>query len=190
MREAIRSPIRLPIGPLVRPSPRLDSTAYALGDIRTFGGFIHRCVFPGTSDVTEPTVISPVGSDDEISNGGFDNDTDWSKGAGWDIGATTPGAAHHAAGSASALGSSATAIITDTYLYVFTLLNYVAGIITPRAGADGTARSANGTFTELITSAAATTIDLLAGSTFDGDVDNVSAVKVTKDGTAAWETIG
>lgn len=187
MREAIRSPIRLPIGPLVRPSPRLDSTAYALGAVVTFGGFMHRCVFAGTSDVAEPTVISPVGSGDVITNGGFDADTDWVKGVGWSIAA---GVASHAAGTGSALGSTAAAKITATYLHVFTLLNYIAGTVTPRAGANGTGRSANGTFTELITAAAATTIDFLAGSTFDGDIDNVSAIEVTKDGTAAWETIG
>ena len=193
MREAIRSPIRLPIGPLVRPSPRLDSTAYAVGDVRTFGGFIHRCVFQGISDVTEPTIIAPIGAGDVVVNGGFDADTNWDK-----LGTTTisSGVAHVATPSAmNALTQTTLPVsaVGKAYLIAYELSAYVSGVIRAGYGAGYTDyESSNGAYSQVVTPSVGSPNLILntGGAAAQMDIDNVTLQEVTGDGTAAWETIG
>lgn len=125
---------------------------------------------------------------DSIRNGTFDNSGDqWIPGVGW----TFPGgAAVHAPGGGASLLAQTGVTENDCefdsslapacrYEFTFTISSYVAGTITPQLGANaGTARAANGTFTEFIV---ADDTEDSAGftntSTFDGIIDNVSVIK-------------
>ncbi len=167
---------------------RLNSTAYSIGDVRYFAGDVHRCVFAGTSDAAEPTIIAPLGAAEVVVNGGFDTDTDWAKGGGtWVIAA---GVATHIPGSVAELINSATTTATKSYLTSFGITGRTAGGVFIRLGTQlGTLHQTDGTFVEVVT-ANATNLSFSPGSPFDGAVDNVSVVEVTKDGTCAWETVG
>jgi hypothetical protein len=112
---------------------------------------------------------------DLVINGGFDADTDWTKGTGWSI----------AGGVASCDGSqvASTDLFQDSnnsvaqsrsYEITFTVSNYSAGSVTPRVGGTiGTVRSANGTFTETLVSGTDDLIRLFGNVDFIGDIDNV-----------------
>ena len=119
---------------------------------------------------------------DIVTNGAFTTDVSWTKGTGWDINSTTATKAHHATGTASLLSqASATTLLSQYYLTVYTVSGYVAGTVSVSiAGVTGTARSADGTYTEIITSLAADqVIALSANSTFVGDVDTFSVYPLT-----------
>jgi len=105
-------------------------------------------------------------------NGTFDSDTIWIKGTGWSI---AGGVAHHSSGTASGLRQGSILTIGVQYSCTFTILNYVSNSVTPLAGStSGTARSANGTYTETITCAGGTSFQLFCNSTFVSDIDNVT----------------
>jgi len=116
---------------------------------------------------------STTTSDELITNGGFDTDSDWSKGTGWAI---ADGKATKTAGSANSLVQAINGTVGATYEITFTISDYSAGSLQPFIGGSGasTARSANGTYTQSRTLAGATSIYLYASSTFAGSVDNVS----------------
>lgn len=119
---------------------------------------------------------------DIVTNGAFTTDVSWTKGTGWDINSTTATKAHHATGTASLLSqASATTLLSQYYLTVYTVSGYVAGTVSVSiAGVTGTARSADGTYTEIITSLAADqVIALSANATFVGDVDTFSVYPLT-----------
>jgi hypothetical protein len=116
---------------------------------------------------------------DIVINGGFDADTDWTKGTGWSI----------AAGVASCDGSQVAFSSLEqtlgtfpseqgrTYEVTFTISNYSAGAITPLLNSTdfGTSRSANGTYVEDITvSSAVSRFRMRADASFIGDIDNVT----------------
>ncbi len=118
-----------------------------------------------------------------VTNGGFDADTDWTKGTGWLI---TGGVASVDGTQTvdSDLEQDITIANGDTYEITFTISNYVAGTITPVIGDTlGTARSANGTFTETITAGAGVSprLQLRANSDGDMDIDNVTVKAATVD---------
>ena len=108
-----------------------------------------------------------------IVNGTFDTDTDWSKGTGWTI----------AAGVANCDGSQvATTYLTQEAMVVgqkyratFTISNYVAGSVQPFIGVagPGTVRSANGTYTEIMTCLGNGYFYLAGDTSFSADIDNV-----------------
>ncbi len=102
----------------------------------------------------------------------FAADTNWTKGTGWTI---TAGVGRAAAGSASDLSQTTPPLTSGRYyLVTFTISNYSAGTITPKCGTQaGTARSANGTYTEVIV-ANGTGFLFSKDSSFAGDIDNVT----------------
>lgn len=114
---------------------------------------------------------------DEIVNGDFASDTTWDKGTGWTIAA---GVAHHSTGTSSYLKQTTTAMnLNATFEVIFTLSNRTAGSVTPRLGLDfGTARTANGTYTERLINAGTTYFWMQASADFVGDIDNVSVREV------------
>lgn len=124
---------------------------------------------------------------EHITNGDFDIDAQWTKGTGWAI----------SSGVATATASSAQLINAEhdfslfagkSYATSFTVSSYSAGTIligvSGSGVAEGTARSANGTYTETITHSAATAGDAFGFQTnaFTGTVDNVS-VKLAANNT-------
>lgn len=121
-------------------------------------------------------------SDELTTNGTFDTDTGWTKGAGWTIDVGDSNVASKAAGVADDLSQDISAVANTYYEVTFTISNYSAGNLTPDVGGtNGTARSANGTFTETIQCGATDSlIRFEADSTFAGDIDNVSVKGITE----------
>ena len=105
------------------------------------------------------------------------NGPHWITPAGADIDTTTAGKAHFAAAGISALQQTATSIVASgIYLTKFTVTGLSAGTVAIKVGSvEGTARSANGAYVEIITASdtAAIQVRALAGG-FTGDVDDVT----------------
>lgn len=129
------------------------------------------------TDETELMVFADRASNDYAVNGNFATDTIWTKGSGWTIGA----------GVATATGAISTAISENagfpivqyqSYTITYTITRS-AGSITPNiGGAAGTARSADGTYTETII-AGSTQVISFTTSGFTGTLDNVSVRDTT-----------
>ena len=130
----------------------------------------------------------PSMGSNQVTNGGFGADSDWTKGTGWTIGS---GVATKAAGSASLLSQAQTMTAGRYYIVTYTITR-TAGSITPQfAGGStvsGTARSTSGTFTDIMTVASGNnTLQLSADASFAGTVDNVS-LKELSAGNHAYQT--
>jgi len=119
-----------------------------------------------------------------ITNGTFDADSDWQKGAGWTI---AGGEAAHAAGSASDLTQlEADQVsgkeLTDGTVYRvrFIVSGATAGTITPKCGSGGagTSVSNNQAHTQYLTCSGSVDFILSASSTFDGSITTVSVTRV------------
>ena len=121
--------------------------------------------------------------DSLVTNGTFDADTDWTKGTGWTIGS---GVATKSAGTASDLYQLLTLEVGKTYAVTYTVSGYSAGQVLPSftggTTVSGTARTANGTYTDLLTaSPGSNRFNIYGNSTFVGSVDNISIFET--DGT-------
>lgn len=107
---------------------------------------------------------------DELLNGTFDADTNWTKGAGWTI---ASGLATAAASSADLSQTVAPLTAGLYYEVTYTISGRTAGTVTPVIGGTvGTARSVNGTYTEILL--AGTTAFLMRPAAFTGSVDNIT----------------
>lgn len=116
-----------------------------------------------------------------LANGDFDTDASWTKGTGWTI---HSGQAHKAAGTGSDLSQAETLTAGVAYEVTFTVSDYVAGTVTPMftGGTDvtGTARSADGTYTETLSAVTGNVTALLrASAAGDFSIDNISLKQVT-----------
>jgi hypothetical protein len=138
--------------------------------------------FSGNQVTTAFTLSDNLGTDENAlivfseleysTNGTFASDTGWTKGAGWTI----------AAGVATATGAISTALEQTSgitliqgkqYLVKYTVTRS-AGSVTPNLGGTaGTARSADGTYSETIIAGSTQTISFTT-SGFTGTLDNVS----------------
>lgn len=112
-----------------------------------------------------------------IVNGGFDADSNWTKGTGWTI---AGGVAVGAAGSASALTQGPIALNQgEKYVVIFTVVTVSAGGVAPNVGATlGTLRTAIGTYEESIIAGAASAFIIDKNATFVGTIDNISLREV------------
>jgi len=111
---------------------------------------------------------------DVVINGDFASDTVWTKGTGWSI----AGGVAHCDGSQTANSNLQQPDIiskSKTYETTFTVSNRSAGgVRLSLGGAAGVKRTANGTYTEIITAGTAGTyLNVLADLNFIGDIDNV-----------------
>lgn len=150
-----------------------DVTASS-GNDRTVGAAPLVLCAPDVTVATSITVYSVTG--DVITNGGFDTDTAWTKGAGWSI---SGGVASHVAGSSSVISNTGlTCVNGRSYRVTFTVLNYSAGAVSAYVNSAGTTRNANGTYTEILTATGAGVIGVGCDSAFVGDIDNVSVERV------------
>jgi len=123
-----------------------------------------------------------------VANGDFAaGDTLWVKGTGWSIAAGVA----HCDGSQAAVSNLSQAIanqlvgglvITKLYKLVYTISGYSAGTLTPKVGssASGTARSADGTYTEYLRCTTDTTIYFAGDADFIGDIDNISVTFISE----------
>ena len=122
-----------------------------------------------------------------VTNGGFDTDTDWTKGTGWTIGS---GVATKAAGTAAGLDQSIDLALGKA-VRVSIGLTVSAGTFTPQliggTTVSGTARTTTGTYAETLRSnAAASSLRILANSAGAGTLDNVSAWLCDPSDDAPW----
>ena len=110
-----------------------------------------------------------------VVNGGFDSDSDWTKGTGWSI-ADGVASSDGSQSSSSALQAVDILTIGTTYEITFTVVSRSAGSITARLGTNGvgTTRTATGTYRELITCAGTDDVRMTASNDFVGSIDNVS----------------
>ena len=118
-----------------------------------------------------------------VTNGDFATDSDWTKGTGWTISGGK-------ANGASAGGDVTQAIsipINKTYRVNYTISNYSSGIFRIILGGyvAGTNRSANGTYTDILTvsNTSSNSLLYLAGdvSAVTLSIDNVSVMEVTSE---------
>ena len=113
------------------------------------------------------------GHADLVTNGGFDADTDWTKGANWAI---ASGVATHTSGAVETLSQDLSLTPGATYHVTFDVVGRTAGDVTVSLGGTaGTTRSTNDTFEEDIVCGSGGSPDLVftPSTAFDGDIDNV-----------------
>jgi hypothetical protein len=123
----------------------------------------------------EPVVIGP----ELVTNGTFDTDSDWTKGTGWTI---SGNAASKVTGVSSGLNQAISLTAGNVYSISYDL-NRVAGSV--RADfIGGTAsqsvlRNSSGSYTEiLVANTGNDTLSMVATSTFEGSVDNISVREI------------
>lgn len=112
---------------------------------------------------------------ERVVNGGFDTDTNWTKGAGW----TISGGTLNATTAASSAYQSVGITVGKWYKATYTISNYVTGGVRLNLGAYtlSTTRNSNGTFTEYIKVINTSSNGLLYiqdAGTFTGSIDNIS----------------
>ena len=137
------------------------------------------------------------GPANEVTNGTFDTNTDWTLDANWLISAFTANSGGLLNSVASASGSSASQstsiVIGKTYRVKYTISEYALGGVRIKLGtAAGTTRTDNGIYTEFITCAGSSTI-YIEGTALSNTmaVDNVSVLEATAtDFTFSRSTIG
>ncbi len=134
------------------------------------------------------TRIAPTGFIQEVgafgselvTNGNFDNDSDWSKETGWTISGGK--ASYNGSAINNALYQTISVTSGKIYKLTFTVVNYVSGTlignISTGTTAGGTGNiTANGDYSFNITASGALCI-FRSTSSFNGSIDNVSVVEV------------
>ena len=129
----------------------------------------------------------PLPSADLVTNGDFATDSDWTKGTGWTI----------SGGSANALNVTSQflfqpmgLVVGKKYQFTYTISNYTSGgfrcVINGGANTVGTIRTADGTYTEILTAHAAANGNggMEGVSSATASIDNLS-VKQVQDFTVA-----
>ena len=137
-------------------------------------------IVPYNFTVTSIIVSAHVAPTGEMaSNGGYDSDTAWTKGSGVTISGGTANAT--ALTGSMVTQTPATALVLgDYYLITFDVTARSAGSVTPVIGStSGTARSAIGTYSEVLIAGAGSTLGL-TGTGFTGSVDNVTVNRLLR----------
>ena len=135
-----------------------------------------------TTDYTGSALIlleSAAGTSDTLTtNGTFASDTGWAKGTGWAIGSGKADC-DGTQTTTSDLEQNQTLTAGVSYTLTYTISSYSAGTLTPRLGGTaGTARSADGTYTEIIVCGSGTDpkLEFRADADFVGKIDDVSVI--------------
>jgi len=119
----------------------------------------------------------------KVINGGFDSDSDWSKGTGWSISGGLASCDGTQTGNTglSQLLSSDRLEEGETYKVTYTISNYVAGNVNPHIRGTSTG-NVNGNGTRVVYGIAGNSasydINFFADSNFNASIDNVSIRKV------------
>jgi hypothetical protein len=119
----------------------------------------------------------------KVINGGFDSDSDWSKGTGWSISGGLASCDGTQTGNTglSQLLSSDRLEEGETYKVTYTISNYVAGQVNPHIRGTSTG-NVNGNGTKVVYGIAGNSasydINFFADSNFNASIDNVSIRKV------------
>jgi len=115
-----------------------------------------------------------------VTNGSFDDASDWVKGGGWSI---SNGKANCDGTQTATTNFSQLNVINDqskTYKVEFTLSNYVSGSVKSKISNDaqGVNRTANGTYVSYLSGMTNNKLNFTASSDFIGSIDNVSVKEV------------
>ena len=131
------------------------------------------------------------GPANEVTNGTFDTNTDWTLDVKWSISGGLLNSVASASGSSASQSTSI--VIGKTYRVKYTISEYALGGVRIKLGtAAGTTRTDNGIYTEFITCAGSSTI-YIEGTALSNTmaVDNVSVLEATAtDFTFSRSTIG
>ncbi|HDY88172.1 MAG TPA: hypothetical protein ENH82_08680 [bacterium] len=115
-----------------------------------------------------------------LTNGTFDTDIDWAHQAGWSIAGGLLVATAAGSGNTSINVGGDNAVATSTYKVTYTISGYSIGGVTARfGGALGTSRTANGTYTEILTAGSTAKFEFQANTTTTLNIDNASVVELT-----------
>jgi len=121
-----------------------------------------------------PTAVE---GSEEVTNGNFATDSDWTKGTGWTISGGK--ASNDGTSGSNNLTQSGILVVGKQYKIDITVSNYVSGSVEVSAGADPRgSMSANGTYTFYQTCTPTTNFYIIA-QTFNGSVDNISVKEWT-----------
>lgn len=124
---------------------------------------------------TNKAINTPNLGSEAITNGGFDADTDWDKGAGIAIAA---GVAAFTASGGDLTASVAPLTVGTWYSVTYTVGGFAAGTVNAKLGSTAfPTHAADGTYTE--TGLALTTAFAFTGAGFTGTLDNVSVKPLT-----------
>jgi len=115
-------------------------------------------------------------NENQLANGGFDNNSAWTLGTGWEI---SGGVATKTPGSATDIEQTLSTDGGVAYLITYTITSISGGTVQAvlkGGGPDvlGTPRNAPGTYTETLISTANTTVAIRADANFNGSIDNIS----------------
>jgi len=112
---------------------------------------------------------------EQITNGSFDTDSNWTKEVGWNI---SNGSLNASATTNQAYQLNTGIVTNKTYKVTYTISNYVSGSVRIELGSFnvsvGAERSANGTYTEYIVALGNDAILFDGIISFTGSIDNVS----------------
>ena len=171
--EALSQPTTLGLSPKSGRTIDGDITSAALFNRELTAAEVLRLSINGNV----PAVSDQYGNETDLAtNGAFASDVSWTKGAGWTIAA---GVATCASGSTDLEQAQfASAVVGAVYRVTFTVSGFSSGTIQPLVGAAaGSARSANGTYTEDLIWASGANL-IFRSAAFVGNIDNVTLVKL------------
>ena len=121
------------------------------------------------------TITEAWVGDNDASNPYFDTDTVWTKGTGWTISGGNASCDGTQVG-ATDLEQDISQTAGDIYLVESTISGFSAGTLTQNlGGASGSAKSADGKTTEVITTTTTANLAMQGDVSFVGNVDNVTA---------------
>ena len=127
--------------------------------------------YPAIIDVNEPVLGA-----EEVTNGGFDSDSSWTKGTGWSIGS---GVATAVAGTASYLSQDIGGVENAYYKITLTVTVSASNLyVYFGIGGNYVTISSSGTYTLYNTWSADDSIGLYKHASFAGTVDNVSVKRL------------
>ncbi len=115
-----------------------------------------------------------------IINGGFDTDTLWTKGTGVTIAGGVAVFSSVAGGQGVNPITAIPLVLGKAYQITYTISGYSSGTIAAYVGTTSgpTTRNTDGTFTQTLICSGSTAFFITAGSTFTGNIDNVSVKQV------------
>ncbi len=149
---------------------RLSTTELRLNRLKDIELTEHKTMFDSVA--TDGTSKADV-----VVNGGFDSDTIWTKDA--DVTISGGVAVWTSALSGTALSQNGIVKIGVSYRIIFTVINYSSGgIRVIIGGVNGTLRSADGTYTEIMQAGVNSDFNLTSTGTGTFKVDNIETKRI------------
>mgnify|MGYP003120776298 CR=1 FL=1 len=146
-------------------------------------GLVETVELLGSEEVTDSNFLL-TGTQAENTTGTY-----WTTGTGWTISGGTANSVTNAG--STYLTQTAAVTSGKTYLVKFTVTNYDSGNIKVGvSGSEGTIRTANGTYTEVLTASGSSVFAKSQSGSFVGSIDNVSVKESTTNDLARVDYTG